>query len=398
MKIGVLLDTEYTLDIRVLNEVNYLKNAGYEVHLLCPSFEKQVLFEILDGVSIHRFKLKKSFKNKLFGIMNTIPYYELFWIGKVKKFVKVVKPNFLHAHDLFMSKIAFKGGDGKIPIILDLHENFPEAIKAFRWATRFPHRLLSRPDLWKKKELEYLNYADKIIVLRQSFKENLTKRYPSLNSESIFIYPNVPDLRQMQNFSIKLDLFPKNGRYILFYYGGIGVRRGIYTCFEAVKILASKIPSIHLLLIGPVDRHEKSTFNRYLNDPILKEKVTYYDWRDLSDFPSYALSSDICLSPIIKDEQHESGVANKVFQYMLFQKPIIVSDCTPQIEIVERNQCGLVFESENAEDLAKKISYLFDNPELCIEMGKNGKKSVLVDYNLEVCGIQLDLLYKSINL
>ena len=89
----------------------------------------------------------------------------------------------------------------------------------------------------------------------------------------------------------------------------------------------------------------------------------------------------MCLSPIIKNEQHESGVANKIFQYMLFEKPIIVSNCQPQVEIVKRHRCGLDFRSGDSNDLATKIESLINNPKLAAEMGKNGKNAVLSTYN-----------------
>lgn len=395
MKIGVILDNEFITDIRVSNEAYYLRSIGYEIHILCPDFENHKEFEIINGVSVHRFKLKKSVKNKLYGLMNILPLYEMFWIKKVRKFVQAISPDFLHAHDLYMSKIAFKGGNENIPVILDLHENYPEAVLAFKWSSRYPHRLLTRPLAWKRKEQEYLTYANKLIVLSNSFKDTLVNRYQNFNPDNIFIYPNVPDVPQMLSYPIKPDIFPKNDRFILFYFGGIGERRGIITCFEAIKILSEEIPSIHLLLIGPVDGQEQRDFDHYLNEPVLREKVTHYQWKDLSDFPSYTYSSDICLSPIFKDDQHESGVANKVFQYMLFGKPLIVSDCAPQIEIVEGSNCGIVFNNKDADDLAAKIKFLYYNPELRNEMGENGRNAVLEKYNLEVCGKELKLLYNS---
>jgi len=396
MKIGVILDNEFTTDIRVTNEVNYLKSI-YEVHILCPNYYKQTNFEVIDGVSIHRFNLSKSIKNKLFGLMNSLPFYEQIWIRKTRKFVAEVNPNYLHAHDLYMAKIACKGGKGLLPVILDLHENFPAAILSYKWSSKFPHRILSRPTAWIKKEREYLGYASRIVALSNSFKTTLATRYPSLNPDNIFVYPNVPDVNQMLSFKINADIFPKQGRFVLFYFGGISERRGIFTCFEAIKILFNEIPSIHLLLIGPVDGHEQATFDQFMNDPALKERVTHFRWKNISEFPSYTRASDICLSPIFRNEQHESGVANKVFQYMLFGKPLIVSDCSPQIEIVKGSNCGEVFRSGETEDLANKIKFLYDNPKLCAEMGARGKQAVLEKYNLDVCGKQLELLYKSLN-
>ncbi len=396
MKIGVILDNEFTVDIRVSNEVRYLKSLGYEMHILCPNFSNKSLFEVVDGVSIHRFNLNKSLKNKLFGVMNILPFYELMWIKRVRRFVKEINPNYLHAHDLYMAKIANKGCSATIPIVLDLHENFPAAILSYKWSSKFPYNLLSQPKAWQNKEREYLGYANRIIILSESFKNFLTYKYPDLNPTNLYVYPNVPDINQMLSFPIKSDIFPKQNRFILFYFGGISKRRGIYTCFEAVKKLSDNIPTLHLLLIGPVDGHEQDTFNKYINDPLLKDRVTHYPWKDLSEFPSYTSISDVCLSPIYKNEQHESGVANKIFQYMLFNKPLIVSNCIPQIEIVEGNSCGVSFKYDSVDDLADKIHLLYNDQKLYKELGENGRRTVIEKYNLEVCGEQLNLLYKSL--
>ena len=98
----------------------------------------------------------------------------------------------------------------------------------------------------------------------------------------------------------------------------------------------------------------------------------------------------------MKNEQHESGIANKVFQYMLFERPAVVSNCIPQQKIIEEENCGLVYESNNEKDLAKKIIQLYENPNLCKQMGKNGKKAVLEKYNWENTSKNLIELYKTI--
>ncbi|HPS63676.1 MAG TPA: hypothetical protein PLK82_11485, partial [Bacteroidales bacterium] len=58
--------------------------------------------------------------------------------------------------------------------------------------------------------------------------------------------------------------------------------------------------------------------------------------------PSYICAADAGLSPILKSEQHDTTVANKMFQYSLFGKPILVSDCEPQVRIIRADKSGLV--------------------------------------------------------
>jgi glycosyltransferase involved in cell wall biosynthesis len=66
-----------------------------------------------------------------------------------------------------------------------------------------------------------------------------------------------------------------------------------------------------------------------------------------------------------------------------YGKPVIVSRLGAMAEIVEDGRTGLHFEPGNAEDLAEKIQYLWDNPDMCKEMGRAGRAKVLREYSSE---------------
>ena len=61
-------------------------------------------------------------------------------------------------------------------------------------------------------------------------------------------------------------------------------------------------------------------------------------------------------------------------------KPVVASDVAPIERVVSKIKCGLIFKSENAENLAKQLSILTDQ-NLREEMGKNGMKAVEEKYN-----------------
>jgi glycosyltransferase involved in cell wall biosynthesis len=73
-----------------------------------------------------------------------------------------------------------------------------------------------------------------------------------------------------------------------------------------------------------------------------------------------------------------------------------VSSCKSHKEFVEENNCGVVFNSEDSSDLAEKIEYLMNNPDICKELGKNGKKAVENKYNTEVFKKNLLDLYNTL--
>lgn len=385
MKVGMVVDNEFYGDPRVYNEAKILTEGGFQVSILCFNFSDHPLSEERAGIKIYRIHLKKKIKNILFANMNTIPFYHYLWARQIKKFIKKIQPETLHIHDLYMARAAHIANKKfHLPIILDLHENYPAAIMSYNWATNVPKKYIVRPKRWRKLEKKYLEYADKRIVLSDDFRDDLIERYPNLKKEDFCIYPNVPDVHELFSYPIDHSILDIQNSFIMFYFGGIAERRGIFTCFEALKILTEQKYDVKLLIIGPIDKIDIQPFNQYMKDPVIQKNIIHYPWKDISTLPSYILKSDVCLSPIVKNEQHESGVANKVFQYLLFERPIIVSDCKPQVSIVEQNHCGLVFKSGDAQDLALQVQYMITNPEKKIEMGKNGKAAVIQKFNVEI--------------
>ena len=393
MRSGVILDKEITKDQRVLNEIKILESHGHEIHVLCPDLLNIGLSGNIGNIKIRRFKMSNRQREILFGIVNRFPLYNWIWQKQVRHFIAATRVEALHTHDLYMAKPVYMGNRKyHLPITLDLHENFPAAIQSYTWATTFPKSLLVVPKRWEKLEKKYLEYADNIVVLCHSFQEELKQKYSSLAKKRFVIYPNVPDVEELLQYDPLSITIPKQD-FIMFYFGAIGVRRGLISCFEALKNLTPNYPDIKLLLIGPIDKGDRELFKSYMEDPRIREQIIYYKWKDLSEFPAFARQSAIGLSPLIKNPQHDSGIANKVYQYMLFETPVLVSDCTPQLELIEETGAGMVFRNEDVEDLIEKIIYLYQHPEERKHMGENGKKAVLEKYNSVEVGNALNAIY-----
>jgi glycosyltransferase involved in cell wall biosynthesis len=392
----MILDNEYLTDTRVSNEARHLVQHGHEVYVLCINFDSRPHFETVEGVNIVRFNMKRSRKNKLAGIVNTFPLYDRIWTKEIKKLIAGYRVEALHAHDLYMAKATHDANMGfNLPVTLDLHENYPAAVKGYTWANSFPRKLLVKPDDWKKKEHRYLSYADHIVVLSEAFRQTLCGEYPDLAVKKFAVYPNVPDVDWFLSLPADRSILDHKTGFVLFYFGVIGIRRGMVTCFEALKQLIPNIPEIRLMLMGPVDKADQTLFNHSLNDPVIKDHVIYHRWKDVKELPSYVLASDVCLAPYINSPQHDSGIANKVFQYMLFERPVLLCNSMPHQMLVNETHCGYVFKDTDASDFANVVLKMYHDPGMCREMGRNGKKAVLGKYNLETAGKELDGLYQN---
>jgi glycosyltransferase involved in cell wall biosynthesis len=398
MKVGIVVDNELNGDIRVLREIGILKEQGFEIFVLCFGFFKTYK-EPVSQAQITRIRIPRKLKDILFFLLNTIPIYEWLWASKIKKFINNNSLELLHVHDLYMARAAHKGikkTKKKIPMILDLHENYPFTITTYNWTKGFFRRHISRPNAWKKKEREYMSYGDRIIVLSEDFRDTLSEQYPEMKSETFVLLPNVPDLSKPEYKNKGIVLNPFKQKFpIIFYYGVIAERRGIFDALDVFINLVKEDHHVNFLLIGPVDKKDKTLFSEIISPDFLADRIHYIPWIESKEFPAYLEICDICVAPFHKNPQHESGVANKIYDYMLGAKPIIASNCKPQQDLIEKHNCGLIF--ENKTEFHDAIVKLLYNKPLREDMGEKGRKAIMKEYNTDIVKENLLLMYKALS-
>ena len=74
----------------------------------------------------------------------------------------------------------------------------------------------------------------------------------------------------------------------------------------------------------------------------LNKVVDFEGWQDMSLFPSYLTIADVGISPLHRNLHHDTTYANKLFQYMGFSLPVLVSDAIAQKTLIEQVNCGMV--------------------------------------------------------
>lgn len=394
MRCGVVVDNELNNDIRVLREIRILKEQGFEIFVLCFGVRKTYINPVSE-ISITRINIPLKLRNILFFLLNSIPVYEWIWASHINKFIIHNRIEVLHVHDLYMARAAINGikkTKKNIPLILDLHENYPFAVTTYNWTKGFFRRLISRPDEWEKKERNYLGYADRIIVLSTDYRDLLITRYPELPKNTFVVLPNVPDLSQAKHKSNRSVKSPFKQDYpVIFYFGVIAERRGVFDSLEVFRQLVIENYPVNFLLIGPVDKKDKTRFLNLINQELLAGRVTYVPWIDTAQLSDYLEIIDVCLAPFHKNPQHESGVANKIFEYMLGGKPIIASNCIPQQNLIEKHNCGLVF--SNMTEFKDEIARLLADKELRVTLGKNGYDAIMKEYHIGMVKENLIRLY-----
>jgi glycosyltransferase involved in cell wall biosynthesis len=76
------------------------------------------------------------------------------------------------------------------------------------------------------------------------------------------------------------------------------------------------------------------------------------------------------------------AIPSKVFETLAMEIPILLGvDGEARTHFVEKAKAALFVEPENTQMLIAAIQQLIDNPNLGIEMGKNGRKYAMSTFN-----------------
>jgi len=385
----LILYNDVSVDARVLNQINILKEY-YAISVLCtgkapakPDNISSIDVEYIDESSVFsRFAFMSNTTNSLFNKM---------WSSKINTFLKRKKADLVHAHDLYMLPSAFEAANAlSIPIIVDLHENYKAAFPTYSWTNRFPQKLFVNHDHWKYVEETFLPKVNGIIVLSRNFQDDLISTISGITAQIFAIYPNVPDLSFYKDQKIKKTI--KDNVFRLFYLGVIGYSRGLHVASKAIQTLTSQGYKVELHIAGKVHKNDLE----YFYNEVIGDHVIHIPWIHLDKLGDYLSDMDLGISPIFKNPQHDSGVANKVFQYMLFDKPVLVSDSLAQKNLVTSTGCGLVHQDQDYVDFAEKTLWFINNYEERQKMGKRGREAILEKYNTDTMGKELLKIYRSV--
>ncbi len=391
----MILDKTFPPDPRVENEAISLIGKGHEVFLFCLKYDKNGEDVLIKGIQVKRYKSNKL-EYKLSALAYTFPFYSNLMKLKIVRFLKKYRIEAIHIHDMRIAEAVFKANKTlKLPTVLDLHDNMPEIMKLYTHLQKFPGKQLISPKKWKQKEEEFIHKSTKIITVSQEFIEEVVRR-TKIVRDKIVLVPNTVHQSFYKDALIdNMIVGTYKSDFVILYLGDTGLRRGLQTAIESIFILKEKIPNVKLVIVGVSSTD--TILKQQVTDLKLENYVDFKGWQDVSLFPSYIVASAVCISPLHRNIQHDVAYANKLFQYMSFGKPVLVSNAIAQKNLIEKTNSGLVHLEKDAHDFAKKVLQLYVDPALRDRLGSNGKQFVEEEFCWEKTSEKLIALYANLS-
>ena len=355
-------------DRRVWQEATTLQAAGYGVAIICPVGEGyEARYECIDGVHIYRHPLPVEAE----GALGYLLEYSaaLFW-----EFALAWKVLFRHGFDVIHAcnppdNIFLVGAFFKLlgkRFLFDHHDINPELYEAKFGRRDMFYRIMR---IWER--LTFMT-ADVSIATNESYKRIAIER-GKMRADRVFVVRSGPNLARLRRMPPKPEL--KKGRqYLVGYVGVMGRQEGIDYLLRAAQhiIHDERRRDVQFGLVGGgTSLEEMKAFAVELG---IEEYVTFTGRVPDQEMLEMLNTADICVNPDVANEMNDKSTMNKIMEYMALGKPIVQFDLTEGR--FSAGDASLYAGKNDAHDLAEKILYLLDRPELRHTMGQYGRQRV----------------------
>lgn len=360
MKICYLSDANST---HTKKWCDFFKNKGYDIYVISLNPGK------IDGINVYSLDYDLSEVRKSSSIKK-LKY--LASVKKVRKIINEINPDILHAH--YATSYGLLGALSKFhPFILSV------------WGSDvfdFPKK-----DLLKKLLLKYnLKKADKILSTSKVMAIE-TNKY---TDKKIGITPFGVNLNFFKPYK---DKYKDKGCIIIGTIKTLEKKYGIEYLIKAFGKLSNKHLNRELKLeIGGIGS-QKSYLEKLTVDLGIKDKVKFLGFLGRKQVAEAFNRFDIAVFPSILDSE-SFGVS--VVEAQSCGTPVIVSNVGGLPEATEPNVSSILVRKKNSDDIESALEKLILNEELRISMGKNARKFVEDNFNIENNFNKVDIIYKKI--
>ena len=167
-----------------------------------------------------------------------------------------------------------------------------------------------------------------------------------------------------------------DGIFRVVYVGGVTVARGVKKVAEAID--RTSAPRIEFHVAG------KAADAAIVERLTQHSKVIYHGLLPWTAVRGLLITADLGVIPLQPTPRYLYCPGEnilKLFEYMAAGLPVLISDFPRLKEFVESVNVGMGVDPTSPADIAKAIDYLYRNPEVRRELGENGRRAILEQFN-----------------
>jgi len=356
-------------DRRVWLECRALRDAGYEVSVVCPRGKGDPAYQVLDGVHLFKYPAFPPITRQVmflaeyaYSILATLVNLVRAWRRRPFGVVQVCNPPDV----LWVAVLPFKLLLG-VTMVFDQHDLCPELYESrFERPASLPHRALLLA--------ERVTYAlaGHVIATNESYR-SVARRRGRKSGEDVTVVRTGPDPERMTRGEPDPSL-RRGHRYLLAYLGVMGPQDGVDLALRAMHHIVHERgrSDVALTLVG--DGDAGADLRRLAAELELTPHV-HFTGRAPDELVGRVLSTaDIGLSPDPKNPLNDVSTMNKTMEYMSFELPVVAFDLVETR--VSAGDAAVYAEPNLVERYAEAILDLLDDEAERKRMSSVGRKRV----------------------
>ncbi|WP_424160935.1 glycosyltransferase family 4 protein [Bacillus amyloliquefaciens] len=322
-----------------------LKKRGHKVDIISPNqFPSSKVKKLRAAV----VPLLKDFFRDRYGDYNDhiLKNNRLMFIyEQMLQKMNLGKYDVFHAQDLFTANILGRFNRiYKKPLLFTPHGMFT--------FNRLKFHIFKKGSVeeayYKKLEMKAIEYADRLIIISDTFRSPLMKL--GAEQEDMTTVITGIDYDAKTGWKKKLPL-PKN-KIIISCIARLGPRKGHNHLLDALaRIPSDVLDHVEVLIVG--DGETRSALEEQARKLKLS-MVSFLGKRD--DVPAILDVTDIFVLPTIND-----SLPISIIEAMFSGSAIIATDCGGIPDLIRHNKTGLIVEPGNAKDLARALAFFISN-------------------------------------
>jgi glycosyltransferase involved in cell wall biosynthesis len=361
-------------DTRVWQEATTLVANGYTVSVICPkgkgySEER----ETLDGVHIFRHDLPEE-GNGAVGYLKEYTSALREELRLAKQIYKEIGFDVIHGcnppDDIYMVAKHFKKYGVKY--VFDHHDICPELFEAKFGKTSGP---LYFSQIWLERQTyKHCTFA---FVTNESYKKIAIER-GKMAPERVIVLRSGPKLERMKIIP-PVESIKRGYKYMVGYVGVIGQQEGVEHLLEAAKYIKEHENNVFWGIVGGGPHLE--ALKQQAHEMGLDDCVEFIGRAPDQQLLEYLNTADVCVNSDTYNSMNDKSTMNKILEYMALGKPIVQFDLTEGRYSAQ--EASVYAENNNAEDMAKKIIELLNDPEKRKHMGEYGRNRVVNELSWE---------------
>ena len=325
-------------------------------------------YESRHGVSVHRVWVYAAIGGGLKRLLN----YVSFAATSLAGLLKAKKPDYIFAESppLFLSLPAYAMSRlWRVPFIFNVSDLWPDSVRELQLLdSNFLIRMAEHLESWTYRKAAY------VTAVTEGIHKSLAAK--GVPHHKILFLPNGVDTTLFQPtpsddaFKQRLGLA---GKKIVVYQGSLGYAHGLENVLQAAKLL-EKDSDIHFLFIG--DGSDRKSLEAFCEGLELKN-ATFMNPVPKEELPRFFSIAMCGLASLRNLPLFEGARPSKIFPIMAAGKPVVFVGSGEAGRMINEALAGAVVQFGNPEALARVLREFAESPDLCSEMGENGRNFTL---------------------